>query len=144
MREIEFRAKRKSNGEWVYGNLFIPDLETAETQICIGTPTVRITYDVDPDTIGQFTGLKDKVGNRIFEDDVINEVCSLDGTTTSIHVVEFAEERGGWYPFASGDGCGCCENSTITPAYSGIVDRVIVVGNIHDNPELAEVCDNDD
>ena len=66
MREILFRGKT-DKGEWIKGNLFIPDKEDTPTQICIGTNVVRISYDVIPETIGQYTGLTDKNGTNIFE-----------------------------------------------------------------------------
>lgn len=72
MREILFRGKRVDNGEWVEGNLFVPDEgHDAPTQICFGTNIVQISYDVDPETVSEFTGLRDKNGKRIFEGDIV-------------------------------------------------------------------------
>lgn len=145
MREILFRGKRIDNGEWVEGyfyrkkhkwqgcDYFISDDAYITTGIHEGYGGMGISEDiieweVIPETVGQYTGLTDKNGTKIFEGDVV-EICFLGRTTR--HLVEFDDEyRCGWFPFACGDGCGCCETDTYSPSDGE------VIGNIHDNPEL--------
>ena len=71
MREILFRGKWKNSGEWVYGNLFNPDKADTPTQICIGTYIARTCYEIAPETVGQFTGVTDLNGRKIFEWDIV-------------------------------------------------------------------------
>ena len=128
MREILFRGKRLYDGEWIEGNLFIPDLPDTPTQICMGTNVVRISYDVDPKTIGQSTGLYDKNGKKIFEGDIIQ------GTIVSAWNKELIR----------------CEIVYNKDAFISVERKrnqdwvhkvkfakdIEVIGNIYDNPEL--------
>lgn len=151
MREIKFRGKliNKYAEEWFYGDLIQVKDGTVDKK---GNPAIDyyiITDDysskynkielrtcqspkVNADTIGQYTGLKDKNGVEIYEGDIVN--CY-----NRNFIVEFRKERGGFFPFACGDGCGCCEDEVIS-SYE-IETSAKVIGNIYDNPELLKESD---
>ena len=67
MREILFRAKRIDNGEWVEG---LPQKMWGEWHI-INSDDENTAYPIVPKTVSQYTGLKDKNGNRIWENDIV-------------------------------------------------------------------------
>lgn len=126
MREILFRGKRPYDGEWVEGNLFIPDKEDTPTQICIGTNIVRITYDITPETVGQYTGLTDKNGKKIFEGDIVK--TDKFNTPNKRYVIK--------YDLLLGAFIGEDNGTMYFTTFDGDSELFEIIGNIHDNPEL--------
>lgn len=123
-REILFRGKSLLTGKWVVGDL---------SNVVHDGPVYVFPkdgydspdfYEVDPATVGQYTGLKDADGNRIFEGDILKS--SL-----------------GWRFVATWDDenarfLGWTIDGERRIAYVDQVPAAKVVGNIHDNPELLE------
>lgn len=124
MREILFRGKRVSDGEWLLGSL-ICYTRKGELVCCIHGD--YYSHAIDPATVGQFTGLTDKNGKRIFEGDILqNEEGCLFGASYRFRV-EFCKGR--FYGDSGGDLTVCSSEMYLCE----------VIGNIHDNPELMEV-----
>ena len=122
MREILFRAKRIDNGEWGFGDLWHNNSET----MIIDQPAT-IEYDVIPETVGQFTGLTDKNGKKIFEGDIVKE-------NDIFHNGEL-QMRGNTWEVVYADGLFFANFKDIS-VYLQSLDGIEVIGNIHDNPGL--------
>lgn len=130
MRTIEFRGKELNTGEWIYG-----DYSTGGFIHPDATETVRhfiyadMLYDVDPETVGQFTGLYDKDGKEIYEGDILGR---KDGG--ALLKVEFRHGAFGYEYCGEFHSWAGNHNFTFNP-FDTDVDFAII-GNIHDNPEL--------
>ena len=124
-----FRGKRVIDGEWVTGNYvncYRPGMNTVTGHFIVEYPGEY--YDeIYTSTVGRYTGLKDKYGQRIFEGDIVD----YNGTP---HQVVF-EDRFGCAYF--GIRMSGIETWDFCPAVPSNLMRII--GNIHDNPELMEV-----
>ena len=132
MREILFRGKRTDNGTWAYGYLFCI---WERTYLCWGTTNdVPNMKEVIPETIGQYTGLTDRNGKKIFEGDIcrfkrFNDIY-IGKIVFNVKTASFIM----WYqPIVGAYG----EKATQKMLLS-VCDNIEVIGNIHDNPELLE------
>lgn len=146
MREILFRGKainrdkgyrrtEYKNGDWVYGLLTRPYDERFENLPAEMTDTSGISgIEVDYKSIGQFTGLADKNGKKIFEGDIVTVPLSWDGDDVmDVGRVFYSERSCGFYRTSKvfGGVFG------VASGLSGIgADEYEVIGNIYDNPEL--------
>ena len=124
MRKILFRGKRTDTGEWVYG-AYLPKSGMICTEKTYPNSTLYIDLFVDRDTVGQFTGMTDKDGKMIFEGDIVNGHNSLHEDRPIYRVVY---KRNGFYHMDEDDVAWHPDN----------IEKVKVIGNIHDNPELLE------
>lgn len=168
MREILFRGKRADLvcgkivfGDWVYGYYYdnnCPSLLINGKYInaeyilvkdaygnvpCLGNLGSPTFFQVIPETVGQFTGLTDKNGNKIFEGDIIRAI-TLDTGTEEIAVVCFGnfidENNGDEYIgfYIEFDGI---KTTATQLAMEECKNRIEIIGNIFDNPELLEAKD---
>ena len=135
-----YRGKRKDNGEWVQGSLVLWEDGSASINIS----TVAPMYAVDPDTVGECTGLTDKNGKLIFEGDIIkyHEPFVMKATG----VVCFGQHQ-----WSGNSNVGfymkwvIAELPDILRTDLGFWCNerdVVVIGNVHDNPELLGGGDN--
>lgn len=137
MREIKFRGKRESNGEWVYGDLRQENSGRKVIMTNLSTwgdnPDDVEPYGeyitVDPNTVGQFTGLLDKNGREIYEGDIL-----LLGSNKTPYKYEV-----GWNNVISSFCIRLLYEKRFGVKPLGewlFTEPMNVIGNIHDNPEL--------
>jgi len=163
-REILFRGKRVDNGEWVCGHC--EEQNTPEyhayiiTDFCAEVDDRHVDilecdiHEVGPSTIGQYTGLTDKNGKRIFEGDVVrytfdspdDPTATENGLKPRIGRIFWSEWRASFAVTAGRKGSDAI-NSDVAQYVRGRgiyeyvrgANTVEIIGNIHDNPELMEV-----
>ena len=145
MREILFRGKRTDNGEWIEG---YAAMSGGTFIICDNGLTYGgfIVYEVIPETVGQYTGLTDKNGVRIFEGDILRgfeyPFCSnINGEFNYFAEIVWFDDSSafGIYTFKNpkSNVRGISEGNTDYLEYFN-ADKWEVIGNIHDNPVLLE------
>ena len=141
MREILFRGKRMDNGKWVYGFFVnLPLVHIRRTDALITSDKTGYSYTVDIATVGQYTGLKDKNGERIFEGDIVK--AHYRNTAKADFVEQVVFHNGCFTALWIMAGGG----KMLAPLADGVphlpqdkspyMEWCEVIGNIHDNPEL--------
>lgn len=122
----KFRGKRIDNGEWIYGYYvkgFGYNVNDIENRIF--TLDGMYIHEVEEETVGQYTGLKDKNGKEIYEGDIYHQ-----GDRNILYVVEYTQD------------CSFMGRQVRTKgSRTGLAywqDRIEVIGNIYENPELLE------
>ena len=119
MREILFRGKKIDGGEWIKGFY----AENGHGSSNIQPKCKFFGYLVKPETVGQYTGLLDKNGNKIFEGDILE-------SDSERFVVDWDDEFSGFYL------------TDVNPSHQGVAmfanvaDDGYIIGNVHDNPEM--------
>lgn len=121
MRKILFRGKDKETGEWVEGYLYVRHDGVCEISCYNEDVNIeRWTSNVTNESVGQYTGLNDKNGKQIFEGDILRHVDYPDEPMPLIWYVNGYALKGLW----------------MDVEWPKILNKIEVIGNIHDNPEL--------
>lgn len=133
MREILFRGKIielcECQGQWLEGFYAV---ENGKPFIAIPKENGLNGFYCDPETVGQYTGLKDKNGTRVFEGDVVEySEIDVDGSDDKyIGVIYYNQSKANYV---------IQKREYMVNFVTSWIGDVEVIGNIHDNPELLEV-----
>lgn len=122
MIEIKFRGKSicdKRFGEWIYG-YYLPDFDGYTHRTLIVDCISGLSEEVNPVTVGQFTGLLDKNNNEIYDGDILNNgQCN--------YSVRWNKERGAWWLRNK-------DHIYVTPL--GFLSKeLFIIGSVYDNPK---------
>lgn len=134
MREILFRGKDTENGQWIYGYYIGGSNHIDTHEICDINDVLMCMVEVTPQTVGQFTGLTDKNGKKIFEGDIVKEQDVVHNGEIQIH--------GHIFSVAVRNGCWCAIPIYDTDKWDFLNSHLPfleVIGNIHDHLELPEL-----
>ena len=127
-REIEFRGKRQKDKSWIYGYLIKDTYGHCRIQF----DAKQFSQVIIPETVGQFTGLRDKNGIGIYEGDIL-KIKETPFQIGGLHQVIFYEDRYLTYSILYNDVDQANKHSLL---YQIEYADAHVIGNIHDNPEL--------
>ncbi len=133
-KEKAFYGGKWHKGVWVEGCYFMAKDNIYNILHCISEIKGEKIFKVIPETVGQYTGLEDKNGTKIFEGDIIrdttdNELLVVEGTTAFGFYFKYVTEPDG---YVTAFDLGISEDDTY-------LTSCIIVGNIHSNPEILEV-----
>ena len=136
MREMKFRGKTLISGNWKYGDLVKYNATNEDETIFCIKEYDSIPIEVDPKTVGQYTGLGDNSGYEIYEGDIVEVYDKMDGKK---RIIQWHEKKHGWAYKILEDVYTRMGKSLINSVHlinSKKTNDIDIVGNIHDTPEL--------
>ena len=154
IREVLYRGKRILNDEWAFGD-YGHNIYTSGTEIYNFNKDRADIYSVKPKTLGQYTGLTDKNGTKIFEGDIVQHLTFEDFDCQSIVKFGKYKQDGSFGEYCGTDCLGfyvevnnftcpdwCDNDPAAFPSYKKqqsileVFKNCEVIGNIYDNPEV--------